>query len=39
MDLRAALEEEARVQASLMTAADFREAYAAFVAKRPPKFR
>jgi len=39
MDLHAALEAEAQVQAALMTHADFREAYDAFVAKRPPKFR
>ena len=38
MDLPAALEAEARIQASLMTHADFREAYDAFVAKRPPHF-
>jgi enoyl-CoA hydratase/carnithine racemase len=38
MDLHAALEAEAQIQASLMTHADFREAYDAFVAKRPPKF-
>ena len=39
LDLSSALEAEARIQASLMTHADFREAYEAFVAKRPPKFR
>lgn len=38
-DLRSALEAEAQIQASLMTHADFREAYEAFIAKRPPKFR
>jgi enoyl-CoA hydratase/carnithine racemase len=38
MDLTAAIEAEAQIQASLMTHADFREAYDAFVAKRPPKF-
>jgi enoyl-CoA hydratase/carnithine racemase len=38
MDLVAALEAEAQIQASLMTHADFREAYEAFVAKRPPRF-
>jgi enoyl-CoA hydratase/carnithine racemase len=38
MELQAALEAEAQVQASLMTQADFREAYEAFVAKRPPRF-
>jgi enoyl-CoA hydratase/carnithine racemase len=39
MDLRAALEAEAQIQASLMTHPDFREAYDAFVAKRPPRFQ
>jgi len=39
LDMLSALEEEARMQASLMTEPDFREAYAAFAAKRPPKFR
>jgi enoyl-CoA hydratase/carnithine racemase len=38
MDLAAALEAEAQIQASLMLHADFREAYEAFVAKRPPNF-
>jgi enoyl-CoA hydratase/carnithine racemase len=38
MDLQSALEAEAQVQAALMTHADFREAYEAFVAKRRPKF-
>jgi enoyl-CoA hydratase/carnithine racemase len=38
MDLAAALEAEAQIQASLMTHPDFREAYEAFVAKRPPRF-
>jgi enoyl-CoA hydratase/carnithine racemase len=38
MDLPAALEAEAQIQASLMLHADFREAYEAFVAKRPPRF-
>ena len=38
LDLSSALESEARIQASLMRHADFREAYEAFVAKRPPKF-
>ena len=38
LDLASAIEAEARIQASLMTHADFREAYQAFVAKRPPKF-
>ena len=39
MDLQAALEAEAQIQASLMTHSDFREAYEALVAKRPPKFQ
>jgi enoyl-CoA hydratase/carnithine racemase len=39
MDLAAALEAEAQIQAALMTRADFREAYDAFVARRSPKFR
>ena len=39
MDLTSALEAEAQIQASLMTHPDFREAYDAFVAKRPPRFR
>jgi enoyl-CoA hydratase/carnithine racemase len=38
LDLAAALEAEAQSQASLMAHPDFREAYEAFVAKRPPKF-
>ncbi len=38
MDLPAALEAEAQVQAALMTHADFREAYEAFRAKRAPRF-
>jgi len=38
MDLKTALEAEAQVQAALMTHADFREAYEAFVAKRPARF-
>jgi enoyl-CoA hydratase/carnithine racemase len=38
MDLSAALEAEAQIQAALMTHADFREAYDAFVARRPAKF-
>ena len=38
MDFASALEAEAQIQASLMTHADFREAYDAFVAKRPAKF-
>jgi enoyl-CoA hydratase/carnithine racemase len=39
MDLASALEAEAQIQASLMTHPDFREAYDAFLAKRPPRFR
>jgi enoyl-CoA hydratase/carnithine racemase len=39
MDLQSALESEAQIQASLMTDADFREAYEAFIEKRPPRFR
>jgi enoyl-CoA hydratase/carnithine racemase len=39
LDLPAALEAEAQSQAALMTHPDFREAYDAFVAKRPPKFQ
>ena len=39
MDLQTALDTEAQVQASLMTHPDFREAYEAFVAKRPPRFQ
>ena len=38
MDLEAALEHEARVQGDLMTEPDFREGFAAFMAKRPPRF-
>ena len=37
MDLEAALEAEAQIQAALMLHPDFREAYDAFVAKRPPE--
>lgn len=39
MDLEAALEAEAQIQAALMLHADFREAYEAFREKRPPDFR
>lgn len=39
MDLPAALEAEAQIQASLMTDDDFREAYESFIAKRAPRFR
>jgi hypothetical protein len=38
MDLPAALETEAQIQASLMTHLDFHEAYEALRAKRPPRF-
>jgi enoyl-CoA hydratase/carnithine racemase len=38
MDLARALEQEARIQADLMTRPDFQEGYAAFMAKRPPRF-
>jgi enoyl-CoA hydratase/carnithine racemase len=38
MDMEAALDHEARVQAELMRRADFREGFEAFVAKRPPRF-
>lgn len=38
MDLMAALDHEARVQAALMTGPDFREGFAAFREKRPPRF-
>jgi len=38
MDLGAALDHEAAVQAELMTGPDFREGFAAFMARRPPRF-
>jgi enoyl-CoA hydratase/carnithine racemase len=38
MDLDAALEHEARVQAALMRKGDFREGFAAFMEKRSPRF-
>jgi enoyl-CoA hydratase/carnithine racemase len=38
MDLRSALESEAQVQAGCMLSPNFREAYEAFRAKRPPRF-
>jgi len=38
VDLETALEQEARIQAKLMTRPDFQEGYAAFMAKRPPRF-
>jgi enoyl-CoA hydratase/carnithine racemase len=39
MDLEAALDHEAQVQAGLMRKPDFREAYEAFVGKRQARFR
>jgi enoyl-CoA hydratase/carnithine racemase len=39
MDLATALDHEAQVQAALMRKPDFREAYEAFVGKRPARFR
>ena len=39
MDLQAALESEAQAQAICMQHPDYREAYEAFVAKRPAKFQ
>ena len=39
LDLSSALESEAQIQAALMSHPDFREAYEAFVARRPPKFQ
>ena len=38
MDLEQALDHEAIVQAQLMSRPDFREGFAAFVARRPPRF-
>jgi enoyl-CoA hydratase/carnithine racemase len=38
MDLEAALTAEARLQAALMTGRDFREGFAAFTDRRPPRF-
>jgi enoyl-CoA hydratase/carnithine racemase len=38
MNLETALEQEARIQAGLMTRPDFQEGYAAFMAKRAPRF-
>jgi enoyl-CoA hydratase/carnithine racemase len=38
MDLHAALDEEAKIQADLMRRPDFREGFDAFVQKRPPRF-
>jgi enoyl-CoA hydratase/carnithine racemase len=38
MDLETALGEESRVQAELMQRPDFREGFAAFMERRPPRF-
>jgi enoyl-CoA hydratase/carnithine racemase len=38
MDLEGALEQEARIQAELMARPDFQEGYAAFMARRTPRF-
>jgi enoyl-CoA hydratase/carnithine racemase len=38
MELEAALDHEAAVQAELMTRPDFREGFEAFLARRPPRF-
>lgn len=38
MDLGSALEAEARLQARLMAGPDFREGFAAFTERRPPRF-
>jgi enoyl-CoA hydratase/carnithine racemase len=38
MDVFAALDHEAEVQAALMTRPDFQEGYRAFLEKRPPRF-
>jgi enoyl-CoA hydratase/carnithine racemase len=38
VDLDTALEQEARIQAELMTRPDFQEGFAAFTAKRRPRF-
>jgi enoyl-CoA hydratase/carnithine racemase len=38
MDLESALQAEARLQARLMRGADFREGFAAFQERRPPRF-
>ncbi|HEX5833114.1 MAG TPA: enoyl-CoA hydratase, partial [Pyrinomonadaceae bacterium] len=39
MDFESALESEAQAQAICMQHPDYREAYEAFVAKRPPRFK
>ena len=38
MDLETALDQEARIQAELMTRPDFQEGFAAFTSKRAPRF-
>jgi len=38
MDLESALQAEARIQAALMRGPDFEEGFAAFQARRPPRF-
>jgi enoyl-CoA hydratase/carnithine racemase len=38
MDLESALRAEARIQAELMRGPDFREGFAAFTERRPPRF-
>jgi enoyl-CoA hydratase/carnithine racemase len=38
MDLESALQAEARIQAELMRGADFREGFASFQERRPPRF-
>jgi 2-(1,2-epoxy-1,2-dihydrophenyl)acetyl-CoA isomerase len=39
MDLETALVEESRIQAELMRRPDFHEGFAAFMERRPPRFR
>ena len=38
LEIGAALDHEAKVQAELMTRPDFKEGFAAFTEKRPPRF-
>jgi len=38
MDLESALRAEAHIQAELMRGPDFREGFAAFQERRPPRF-
>jgi len=38
MDLESALKAEARIQAALMLGPDFKEGFAAFQERRPPRF-